>query len=278
MYPLAKPVTGKISSGEVVAVANYNENGLNSMSSEFRYGNVFVFASQFLQAEFLRIMTVLILFVTLPLALIEFFVPASIQYAGPAGIGPIIFQIIVPEIVTLTALAIICLLAKAFYDGRPETAVRALSLSLPLLPGMIVMTLIKLVATSLGFFALIIPGIILTTMFCVATPVFVLERAGILGSLGRSAELTSGHRWRVLLIFIIAFIATAVILVVPELIWSALAINNMNYTNSIQFTMLYNLADTLETAIFGVLFIGVYFELKRLIEGPAQSRTVDVFD
>ena len=46
--------------------------------------------------------------------------------------------------------------------------------------------------------ALIVPGIILATSLYVAVPVCVLEQAGVFHSMGRSAELTKGHRWRIL--------------------------------------------------------------------------------
>ncbi len=52
-------------------------------------------------------------------------------------------------------------------------------------------------ATTLGFCALIIPGLILLTRFWVAVPVAVIEEPGASAAMGRSAELTEGNRWRV---------------------------------------------------------------------------------
>jgi hypothetical protein len=45
--------------------------------------------------------------------------------------------------------------------------------------------------------ALIVPTFIMATMIFVATPVCVVERLGPLKSLGRSAALTKGCRWRI---------------------------------------------------------------------------------
>ena len=49
----------------------------------------------------------------------------------------------------------------------------------------------------LAFIALVIPGMILYTMWWVAIPVAVIERPGAMASLRRSAYLTAGNRWRV---------------------------------------------------------------------------------
>ena len=67
----------------------------------------------------------------------------------------------------------------------------------------------------LGFFALIVPGIILGIMFALALPVLLLENKGVFDSMGRSRELVK-HRWlktfATFLIFaIIALVASAII-------------------------------------------------------------------
>jgi hypothetical protein len=51
-----------------------------------------------------------------------------------------------------------------------------------------------------GMLLLCIPGLIAQAAFYVALPVAVIERVGVGGSLRRSAELTTGFRWRVFFI------------------------------------------------------------------------------
>jgi hypothetical protein len=53
-------------------------------------------------------------------------------------------------------------------------------------------------AVALGFIALIVPGLILMTMYWVAIPVAVVERVGVNGSTTRSGFLTKGSRWKIL--------------------------------------------------------------------------------
>jgi hypothetical protein len=54
----------------------------------------------------------------------------------------------------------------------------------------------------LALVALIIPGLVLYTMWWVAVPVAVIERPGAVASLRRSAELTKGVRWRIFGLFL----------------------------------------------------------------------------
>jgi hypothetical protein len=47
--------------------------------------------------------------------------------------------------------------------------------------------------------------------FAVSIPVFLLERVGVLDSLGRSGALTRGHRWRILGAVIIMYVVVYVV-------------------------------------------------------------------
>lgn len=65
-----------------------------------------------------------------------------------------------------------------------------------LLPSLGVAFLMSLCIMA-GTLALIVPGVILFCALYVAMPVCVLERRGVFGSLGRSFELTRGHRLQI---------------------------------------------------------------------------------
>lgn len=65
-----------------------------------------------------------------------------------------------------------------------------------LLPVFAVAMLVGL-AIGVGFILLIIPGLWLMCRLWVAIPVAVVERAGVLGAMNRSDELTAGSRWRI---------------------------------------------------------------------------------
>lgn len=70
----------------------------------------------------------------------------------------------------------------------------ALNVIFPLL----LLTLVMSIGVGLGFVLLIVPGLIAIIMWSVAVPVRVVEKTSALGALGRSKELTRGHRWAIL--------------------------------------------------------------------------------
>jgi len=77
------------------------------------------------------------------------------------------------------------------------------------------LTIVVGIIVFLGFIALVVPGIILTIMFSLAFPVLIIQKKGILESMGRSRELV-GHRWlktfAMFLVFGIIFIIASVII------------------------------------------------------------------
>src|SRR5262245_2114309 len=86
-----------------------------------------------------------------------------------------------------------------------------------------------LLAIVMGFLMglgllLLVPGLILMTMWLVAMPACVVERTGPWTSLKRSAALTKGHRWKVFglifLLFIVNLIVTQILEVVLLLVGS----------------------------------------------------------
>ena len=68
---------------------------------------------------------------------------------------------------------------------------------------------------SIGFLLLIVPGLILLTIWRLGAPAIVVERQGVMDAFGRSRELVKGNGWNVfgalLLVLIIVIVINIVI-------------------------------------------------------------------
>jgi hypothetical protein len=80
---------------------------------------------------------------------------------------------------------------------------------------LIVITLNVGVRVALGTLLLIVPGILQALKYALAVPVAILEQNGVSASLSRSADLTSGHRGR---IFVIYFLFT-ILVFIGSMVW-----------------------------------------------------------
>jgi len=112
---------------------------------------------------------------------------------------------------------------------------------------------------------------LLLTMWYVATPVCVVEQKAPLASLGRSSEITKGHRWKIfgmiLLLLIIGLIVGGAITVALRL------------TGSIALVTLGSLVWNGVWGAFYAIFVAVtYHDLRVAKEGVDTDQIASVFD
>ena len=74
---------------------------------------------------------------------------------------------------------------------------------LPVLARLIWVTLLTGIMVVAGLLLLVVPGLILITIWSVAIESVVVERTTVLGSLSRSRELVRGNGWRVFLFLVV---------------------------------------------------------------------------
>ncbi len=119
----------------------------------------------------------------------------------------------------------------------------------------------------------IIPGIYFAVMLCVAIPVCVVERPGIIASLDRSSELTKGSRWGIfgaLLVFGALYFLLFIVLVGVVLAGVA--------SDSATLVVIFTIAVTIVmSALQAVLMATIYHELRTKKEGAASDDLVNVF-
>ena len=83
-------------------------------------------------------------------------------------------------------------------DGRVDLSIReTLNRVLPRLNTLTLAGLLAAVGITIGFLLLIVPGLILITLWLLIVPAIMLENRGVFESFGRSRQLVSGHGWSV---------------------------------------------------------------------------------
>jgi len=92
-------------------------------------------------------------------------------------------------------------------DSSPGQLLRAVT---PVLGQLILVALAAGVGIAVGFLLIIVPGLILFTVWSVAAPVVVLERPPGLRALARSRELVRGSGWQVFAVILVLDIAAVV--------------------------------------------------------------------
>jgi hypothetical protein len=115
--------------------------------------------------------------------------------------------------VVLSGLSQAIVLNAAFEHmrGRPVDMLASFRVGVRRFLPVMGVTLLTVAIAALSAIALIVPFFIVGTILFVATPVCVVERLGPFQSLGRSAALTKGSRWRLfgmlIVIWLIALIS-----------------------------------------------------------------------
>ncbi len=108
-------------------------------------------------------------------------------------------------------------------DGRRDMTVGELfSAASPAIGSLIIWSILSGIAIGIGFIFLIIPGLILMTIWAVGAPAIVAEDVGPLGAFGRSYELVRGQAWSVFGVLVVVFLIMIVAFLIAGLIGAAI--------------------------------------------------------
>jgi MFS family permease len=135
----------------------------------------------------------------------------------------------------------------------------------------------------LGLMLLIVPGFILGMRFYVAIPACIAEHIGPSASLRRSAELTSGNRWRLfglaLLVFLIIVIAGAVIgAIIGAILGAILGAAGVLKWLLPAISIMRFILNGFAVAFGAIIAAVVYHDLRVAKEGIDTDRIAAVFD
>jgi hypothetical protein len=204
-----------------------------------------------------------VLFLYLPGVLAAVFRP----HMGPAGgiVGA-------PLLALLAAFAEIVLyalfqgalyrLTVADLNAEPISVDDALKVGRERMWPLLGLTLLAGLGVAAGLVLLIVPGVLLALAWSVVGPVLVEERTPVMGTFGRSAELTRHSRLNVFgvgLVFLAAEIIGALVF----------ALIGAPFPEAVAGSLIMPVYTTIVGVVTGVVVAVIYDELRRLKGGPS---------
>ena len=138
-----------------------------------------------------------------------------------------LFLILLGSIVSLIAGVLytgyVVKLVQDVRDGRMDQSVGELiSAAAPFIGTLILNGILYGIAVGIGLFLLIVPGLILLTIWAVVAPAIVVENQGVIDAFGRSRELVRGHGWPVFGVIVLAFLIVFAIAIVAGIVGAAI--------------------------------------------------------
>lgn len=163
-------------------------------------------------------------------------------------------------------------LSLADLDNRRSTWIEATSAGLKAFRGLFGISFIAGAGVLLGMILLVVPGLVLGVMWCVAAPVLVAERRSLTPAFTRSAALTRGHRWKVLALLLIFWFSVALLIFTTTFLIGFLVgifggVAAAKLTGAPVAALILGLLN-------GPIFAVLYTELRRLKEGVTQIASV----
>ena len=149
-------------------------------------------------------------------------------------------------------------------DGRADLSVgETFERVLPSLNRIVLAGILLGLAIGVGFLLLIVPGLVVLTLWIFVIPAIVLENRGIGDAFGRSRELVRGNGWNVFGVIVLTFVLLLGVSIVLRLIlaplddWLASLIQQV-------------VANTLVAPFAIIVWTLSYYRLRAL-ESPAQA-------
>ncbi|HYJ20703.1 MAG TPA: hypothetical protein VEW07_01620 [Solirubrobacterales bacterium] len=202
--------------------------------------------------------------VLLPVAFWLFLVVAILNGIADSSL----FLLLVASVVGIAAgtlyQGMVVNLVRDVQDGRRDfSAGELLSSATPFILPLIGAGILAGIAIGIGLILLVVPGLILLTIWAVIAPVIVVEKSPVMSSFGRSRELVRGNGWNVFGAIVVAFL----IVIIGGLLFGAIAAAIAD--GPLLRIVFSALASTITAPISALVAAVIYYRL-RSFETPAE--------
>jgi hypothetical protein len=205
--------------------------------------------------------------VIMPAAVIVFLITgvlSTVLTQASRGLG--LLAVVISLVGTSLFTGMVVELVGDIQDGRRDASVGQLLRAVtPVLGQLILVGFIAAVAEGIGLLLLVVPGLVLLTMWSVFAPVIVLENPGGLRALGRSRELVRGNGWQV-------FRVIFVLVVVPGIVAGGVALCDRSTGTGVGL-LIRVVVDVLIVPLSSLAAAVLYFDLYTVASGTGAPST-----
>ena len=189
------------------------------------------------------------------ISLLELLLVAVLGWVGVAAAG----LVAIAGIFWLQGALVVA--ADDIRDGQADLNVSAtLGRVRPRLNTLTLAGLLAAAGISIGLILLIVPGLILLTIWLLIVPAIMLEGHGVLSSFGRSRELVRGHGWSVFGVIALTVLILIAVTIGFDIVFAAI--------DAAWATLLVDIVSQAVTAPFIALaWTLTYYALRTLKEG-----------
>jgi hypothetical protein len=167
----------------------------------------------------------------------------------------------------------------ASFIGDPAGLKESWSSVVRAFPKLLGVAIVVAAGVSVGFALLLVPGLVLYSMWSVAIPACVVERRNVSDALSRSAELTRGHRWSIFgLIFTFWMIAVVTGLAVRAVTGLGfLPGRHAAIPGNVDYWVAMAVVSAVIAPVYAAGIASIYYELRTIKEGVGSQQLAEVF-
>ena len=204
--------------------------------------------------------------VLLPIAFWLFLAVAIVNALAGSSLVLLLVASVVGIVAGTLYQGVVVNLASDVQDGRRDSSAGDLVRSAtPFILPLFGAGLLAGIGIGIGLILIIVPGLILATIWSVIAPVIVLEGSGVINAFGRSRQLVRGNGWPVFGAILVAYL----IVIVGSLIFSAIG---AAIADGVFVRIVFRaLASTITAPISALVAAVLYFRLRAVEGDPAPG-------